>query len=312
MDLLAAFRTFIRISETGSFSAVAREVGATQPAISRQIAALEEHLGARLLQRSTRSLTLTEDGRELLARARHIIEAAEEAEAAIGRRHDTPTGLVRLGCPAVFGRTYIVPNLQALLTRYPGLTIDLIVGDDVVDMIQEGLDLSIRVGEITDAALVARQVGSTFSLPVASAEYLAAHGEPEHPEDLARHACIVFTRVANPTEWTFTSEDGEVTVPVAGRLRTNSIEAGPGQCTGGARHRPRAVVDDAQPTARRRSQTSIASVEVAKPADFGCLPVPEVSRAPDPGCDRFFGPGVSSRRSDLRVWRIETLRLASP
>lgn len=225
MDLLAAFRTFIRISETGSFSAVAREVGATQPAISRQIAALEEHLGARLLQRSTRSLTLTEDGRELLARARHIIEAAEEAEAAIGRRHDTPTGLVRLGCPAVFGRTYIVPNLQALLTRYPGLTIDLIVGDDVVDMIQEGLDLSIRVGEITDAALVARQVGSTFSLPVASAEYLAAHGEPEHPEDLARHACIVFTRVANPTEWTFTSEDGEVTVPVAGRLRTNSIEA---------------------------------------------------------------------------------------
>src|SRR5947209_19670526 len=101
MDLLAAFRTFARIAETGSFSAVAREVGATQPAISRQLAGLEEHLGARLFQRSTRSLALTEDGRALLTHVHHVIQAVEETEAAIGRRRSSPAGLVRLGCPSV-------------------------------------------------------------------------------------------------------------------------------------------------------------------------------------------------------------------
>src|SRR5271168_5293861 len=111
MDLLAAFRTFIRIAETGSFSAVAREVGATQPAISRQIATLEEHLGARLLQRSTRSLRLTEDGTDLLAHARRVIEAVEETEAAIGRRRQSPAGLVRLGTSSAFSKRFIAPRI---------------------------------------------------------------------------------------------------------------------------------------------------------------------------------------------------------
>ncbi len=225
VDLFAAFRTFVRISETGSFSAVAREAGATQPAISRQLASLEQHLGARLFQRSTRSLTLTEDGRDLLGHVRHVIEAVEETEAAIGRRRSSPAGLVRLGCPSVFGRLYIAPRIGLLLERYPELAVELAITDDVVDMVQEGLDLSVRVGEVGDASLVARRIGTTTASLVASVEYLERHGEPSHPKQLAEHACIIFTRVSDPETWVFNGPDGTETVRVGGRFRTNGIEA---------------------------------------------------------------------------------------
>jgi DNA-binding transcriptional LysR family regulator len=225
LDLLSAFRTFVRITETGSFSAVAREMNATQPAVSRQVAALETHLSVRLFQRSTRSLTLTEDGRDLLSHARTVIEAVDEAEAAVGRRRNSPSGLVRLGAPIVFGRTYIVPHLSSLLERYPDITLELVAGDDVVDMIHDRLDVAIRVGEIDDPTLVARKLGSTVAMPIASAAYLEAHGEPETPADLAAHDCIVFTRSVTPGEWSFSGPDGNVTVSVSGRFRSNSIEA---------------------------------------------------------------------------------------
>ena len=225
MDLLATLRTFVRITETGSFSAVAREVGATQPAISRQVAQLEEHLGVRLFQRSTRSLTLTEDGRDLLGHARLVLETVAETEAAIGRRRGSATGLVRLGCPTVFGRVYVAPRIGALLQRHPDLSIELCIADDVVDMVQQGLDLAIRVGEIADTSLIARRIGSTTAVTVASVDYLAERGEPTHPSDLARHECIVFTRVETPEEWLFEGDGGSVSVTVSGRFRSNGIEA---------------------------------------------------------------------------------------
>lgn len=225
MDLLAALRIFMRIAETGSFSAVAREMGATQPAVSRQIAALEDHLGARLFQRSTRSLTQTEDGRDLMPHARAVIEAVEATEAAIGRRRVSPAGLVRLGCPSVFGRLYVAPRLHTLLTRYPDMSVDLAMSDTVVDMVQEGLDLSIRVGEVQDGNLVARRIGSTTAIAVASEAYLARAGEPMHPTDLAQHECIIFSRIPQPEVWNFDGPDGKFAVPVVGRLRTNAIEA---------------------------------------------------------------------------------------
>lgn len=225
MDLLASFRVFIRIAETGSFSSVARELGATQPAVSRQVAALETHLGVRLFQRSTRSLTLTEDGRDLLVHARLVVEAVEETEAAIGRRRTSPSGTVKLGCPGAFGKLYVAPRIYRLLSRYQDLSVDLSMTDTVVDMVQDGLDLSIRVGEVADASLVARRIGSTTAVAVASAAYLEEHGEPAHPSDLAGHECIVFTRTPTPDTWNFTGEDGAIAVPVRGRLRTNGIEA---------------------------------------------------------------------------------------
>lgn len=225
MDLLAAFRSFIRITELGSLSAVARETGATQPAISRQLAALEGHLGVRLIQRSTRSLTMTEDGRDLLNHARLVVEAVEEAEAVIGQRRGSPSGLVRLGCPSVFGRTYIVPHLGSMLTRYPGLSVELVVSDNVSDLIQEGLDVAIRAGDITDVSLVARRLGTVSTVPVASVAYLDQHGEPAHPSELANHQCIVFTRSQRPGEWQLSGPEGPITVHVTGRFRSNHIDS---------------------------------------------------------------------------------------
>ncbi len=225
MDLLAAFRVFIRISETGSFSAVAREAGTTQPAVSRQIAALEDHLSARLLQRSTRGLTLTEDGRELLPHARLVVEAVEESEAAVGRGRAAPAGLVHLGCPGVFGRLYVAPRLPRLLERYPQMSIDLAMSDSVVDMVQEGLDLSIRVGDVSDPTLITRRIGVTSAIPVASHEYLSRHPEPQHPSELSHHECILFNRLPNADQWHFVGAEGPMTVRVSGRMRTNDIEA---------------------------------------------------------------------------------------
>lgn len=234
MDLVAVFRTFVRITETGSFSAVAREMGATQPAISRQIAQLEEHLGARLFQRSTRSLTLTADGRDLLEHARQVLDAVAQTEAAIGKRKSSPSGLVRLGCAGSFARLYVAPRIGRLLARYPDLSVEVCASDDVVDMVQAGLDLTIRVGDVTDGALVARRVGTALASVVASAAYLDLRGEPSHPSHLAEHDCVLFTRLADPELWTFSGSQGEVSVRVAGRLRTDSIEAAAAMVVAGA------------------------------------------------------------------------------
>lgn len=225
MDFLAAIRAFTRVSESGSFSAVARQMGTTQPAVSRLIAALEDHLGARLLQRTTRSLTLTEDGRDLLTHAARIIEEVEETEAAIGRRGATPSGLVRIGAPASFGRLYLAPRMGALLDRYPELQIELSMSDAVIDLVHDGLDMAVRVGEVSDGTLISRQLGSFPRVAVASAAYLDRHGEPSHPSELAEHNCIIFTRRSGSADWSFDGPDGLVTVHVSGRFRTDSSEA---------------------------------------------------------------------------------------
>ncbi len=225
IDLIAAFRVFVRVSETGSFSAVAREMGGTQPAVSRQVAQLEEHLGARLFQRTTRSLALTADGRDLLVHARHVLAAVEETEAAVGRRKLSPGGLVRLGCPSAFGRLTIAPRLGRLLDRHPELVVELCVADDIVDMVQSGLDLAIRVGDVADASLVARRIGAAVSDTVAAESYLERHGEPTHPADLANHECVLFTRSSEAAHWTFHGAGGPISILVKGRLRSDGIES---------------------------------------------------------------------------------------
>ena len=203
MDVVAAFRVFVRVAEAQSFSAVAREMGTTQPAVSRQIAALEEHLGARLIQRTTRSLAITEDGRDLLGHARRVLDSVEAAEASVGRRHTMPGGLVRLGSSSTFGRLYIAPRMTRLLERYPELAIELRMSDGLSDLVAEGIDVAIRVGEIQDSSLVARKIGSSRRIAVASAQCIADHGEPSHPSDLAGLPCVIFTGSATPGEWRF-------------------------------------------------------------------------------------------------------------
>jgi DNA-binding transcriptional LysR family regulator len=225
MDLLAAFRVYVRVAEARSFSSVARELGTTQPAISRQVAALEEHLGARLLQRTTRSLALTEDGRDLLDHARRVLDTVEEAEASVGRRHAAPSGLVRLATPAAFGRLHVAPRINRLLERYPELSIELFMSDGMVDLVADGIDVAIRASNVVDSSLIARKIGSTRRITVASEQCITEHGVPEHPSDLARLPCLIFTARPAPNEWQFDGPEGSVTVTVNGRFRTNNSEA---------------------------------------------------------------------------------------
>ncbi len=223
MDLLAALKTFVSVSETGSFSAVARHENASQSAITRRIAELEAHFGVRLLHRTTRRLTLAPDGEELLVHARQVISAQAEMEDALGSHRTAPVGLVRLGTPVGFG-TYVAGHLPRLLEEHPGLSVELVMADSVTDMIEARLDVAVRARLPEDSTLIVRQIAEIGWLVVASPAYLAAHGTPQRPEDLIEHDCLLHTSSRGGT-WRFTGEDGPMEVPVRGRLSVNVLGA---------------------------------------------------------------------------------------
>jgi DNA-binding transcriptional LysR family regulator len=225
-DTISLFRAFVRVVEAGSFTRVAQEQNSSQPTISRQVAALEEHLGTRLFTRTTRKLTLTDDGRGFYERARLAIEAVSEAEDAVGRRRSRPSGALRLAMPVVFGRLRVIPHLKEFLARYPEITIDLLMNDAYADLVEEGIDLAIRSGEVTDAALIARKIGVTRRVVVAAPSYLRGKTLPTRPGDLAAHGCIAYTGVAAGVHWRFEGPgpDGAVSVEVKGPVRTRNSE----------------------------------------------------------------------------------------
>ena len=225
LDLLSGMKLFVRVAETGGFSSVARELTSTQPTVSRTVAALEAYLGVRLLNRSSRAVTLTEDGRAFYAKAMRALESITEAEACVGRRHGQPTGSLRLGAPMAFGRLHVAPRMPAFLALYPEVEVDLAMNDAFVDLVGEGLDLVIRVGMLADPSLIARRIGTTRRVTVASAEYLGRRGRPMTPADLRQHDCVVYTRLATGNRWHFGGPDGPISVDVRGRLRADNSEA---------------------------------------------------------------------------------------
>lgn len=225
MDILAAMQVYVRVVETGSFSAVARETGSTQPTISRLVAQLEDHLGARLLQRTTRTLAVTDEGRQYYHHARQALLSVSEAESAVGRRRAEPSGLVRIATPVAFSRLHVLHRLPRLMERYPKLEIDLVMHDANADLVGEGIDLALRIGEIDDPALVARRIGTTRLAVTATRDYLDRHGRPQQPDDLRGHDCIVYTRLASGNVWHFDGPRGAQSVPVRGRLQFNNSEA---------------------------------------------------------------------------------------
>lgn len=225
MDLVGPMQTFVRVVDAGSFTSAANQMNTTQPTISRQIAALEDHLGARLLTRTTRRLTLTDDGRVFYEQALRALEALGEAENAIGRRRSKPSGMLRMAAPPVFGRLHIVPRLPAFLGRYPDVTVDLIMSDTFTDLAEQGVDLAIRVGEISDPTLIAKRIGLVRRVTVATPAYLRIHGTPRTPADLAEHDCIVYTRLTTGNQWVFESDSGPLVVDVKGRYRADNSEA---------------------------------------------------------------------------------------
>jgi LysR family transcriptional regulator for bpeEF and oprC len=217
MDRLLAMQCLARAVETGSFSAVARELGTSQPNVSRHIAALERHLATRLLHRSTRKLTLTPEGERYYPEARRVLDAVAEAESTV-RGDDTPRGLLRVACPASLGRSHMLPLMKTLLERYPEMQIDLQISDRFIDLVEEGVDLAIRIGTLKDSALRARRIGTSERVCVASSTYLAQRGTPFVPEDLRNHECVVYTLLSSGSNWSF--KDSEV--PVQGRFKVNT------------------------------------------------------------------------------------------
>lgn len=225
MDRLEAMRLFVRVVETESFTAVARETGQGQPSISKRIGQLEEHLGVRLLNRTTRMLSLTDDGHSYYDHCRRILDDVDEAEAQVGRRRIAPSGMVKLAVPVVFGRLHVVPRLKRFLELYPQVTVELVMNDRFADLVEEAIDVSVRIGNLADTTLVGRRVGETTRLTVAAPSYFESHGKPHHPSELAQHNCLVYTPLATGDEWHFEGPEGPIRVKVTGNFRANNSEA---------------------------------------------------------------------------------------
>lgn len=221
MDLINGLHAFLRVVETGSFSAVARETNASQSAVTRQVAQLEEHFGVRLLHRTTRKLSLTDEGQDLVVRARHLLEEAEDLEDTFGRNGGSPIGLVRVGVP-VGAALLLVSDFAALLTRHPGLAVELVVSETADDLVAERLDVALRFDQPADNSLVSRALATVGSTAVAAPAYLDRHGAPEHPSDLLKHTCIIQDIGPDSTHWAFSGPEGAVEVEVTGAFRSNN------------------------------------------------------------------------------------------
>jgi DNA-binding transcriptional LysR family regulator len=221
MDLINGLHTFVRVVETGSFSAVARESNTSQSAVTRQVAQLEEHFGVRLFHRTTRKLSLTDEGQDLVAKAHSLLEQAEDLEDTFGKNGASPMGLVRIGVP-VGAAILLVSDFATLLRRHPGLSVELIVSEQMDDLITERLDLALRFGQSADTSLVSRAVATLGSSPVAAPAYLEQYGAPDHPSDLAKHTCIIHDMGADSTHWLFTGPEGSVDIEVTSSFRSNN------------------------------------------------------------------------------------------
>ena len=222
MDLLGALSVLVRVVETGSFSAVARERELSQAAVARQIAQLEDHFGVRLLHRTTRKLSLTDDGQMLLGLTRPVLDGVDGIEAALGRQRASPVGLVRVGV-TVTGSRFLAQRLPTLLADHPGLKVELVVSDRFGDMIEDRLDLAMRMGEVTDASLVVRRSGAAPSVVVAAPSYIERNGKPSTPADLASHTCIVHDVGPGSNVWTFVTSDGSQQFHVSGGFLANDV-----------------------------------------------------------------------------------------
>jgi DNA-binding transcriptional LysR family regulator len=222
---LLAYTAFARAYELGSFSAVGRELGLTQSTISKHIAALERELRVQLFARTTRKLNPTPEALRLYEGVQHLLEAADAIQSAIGGARAVPSGLLRVTLPDSYGRAVVMPLVAQFLAAHPRVRLDVRLTDQAVDLIEEGVELGVRIGDLSSSTLIARPLGIAEHLVVATPEYLAAHGEPRHPGDLLQHNCIVYTGAARGHRWVFDSDQGRQTVEVPSTLGLNSADA---------------------------------------------------------------------------------------
>jgi DNA-binding transcriptional LysR family regulator len=225
MDRIDAMQAFVAVADLQGFAPAARKLGLSPSGVTRLIAALEERLGARLLQRTTRQVTLTDVGARYLARARRILADVEEAESSAEGERTKPGGRLVVSAPNGFGRLHVSPVVSAYLKRYPEVAVDLRLSDRMVNLVEEGVDLAVRIGHLPDSTLVARHVGEMRRIVVASKDYLKRRGEPKTPEAIPSHDTVQFGAMTAEPEWRFASDGREIRVSSAPRLATNSADA---------------------------------------------------------------------------------------
>ncbi|SDT39327.1 LysR family transcriptional regulator [Bradyrhizobium canariense] len=225
MDRIDAMQAFVAVADVKGFAPAARKLGLSPSGVTRLIAALEDRLGARLLQRTTRKVALTDVGTRYLERVRRILADVEEAEGSAEGERTRPGGRLVVSAPLGFGRLHVSPVMSAYLKRYPEVTGELRLSDRMINLVEDGVDLAVRIGHLPDSSLVARQVGEMRRIVVASNGYLQEHGEPKTPEAINSHQTIQFGAMAIPPDWRFVRDGREVRVNVTPRFVTNSADA---------------------------------------------------------------------------------------
>lgn len=233
MDKLRAMTAFVQIVDKGSLTAAAASLDTSLPSVVRTLAALERHLGARLLNRTTRRIHLTDEGAQYLERARAVISEIQEAEAALNLRQAEPTGRLVITAPVVFGRSYLTPIVNDFVRRYPQVNVDLLLVDRYTNLVEEGIDVAVRVARLSDSSLVAIPVGQARRVTCASARYLREHGTPRTPEDVAKHRCVRYTGLDSQNEWHFRVGRRDVAIPVTSVISCNEIDSALQACREG-------------------------------------------------------------------------------
>ncbi|UCP12330.1 MULTISPECIES: LysR family transcriptional regulator [Pseudomonas] len=225
VDKLNAMAIFVRVVERGSFSAVAREMQTSQPTISKVLKALETGLGGKLIARSTRQLSLTDEGQRYYNECRQILAAVDAAEHSFQSGKERIAGHLRIGSSVSFGRLQIAPRLAQFLERHPGIEIDLQLSDQNQDLVSEGLDVTFRIGELNDSGLIARHIGTTHRVTVAAPAYLKKHGRPHTPAELGGHNCLQFNLLNSQNLWVFEKNNRRHEVRIKGNAQSNNSEA---------------------------------------------------------------------------------------
>ncbi|GAC1330197.1 MAG: LysR family transcriptional regulator [Collimonas sp.] len=222
MNLFEAMKVFVKVTETGSLSGAARILNLSNPSVTRHIADLEEYLGARLLNRSTRRLSLTDTGSAYLERCKQVLADLEQATLAAGMHAANPSGVLRINAPVSFSVNHLGVLLPLYAQRYPNVELDVTLSDRIVDLVEEGFDLAIRIGRLQNSSLVMRKLAPAHVLTCAAPAYLAQHGMPQHPDDLARHTCLTYAYTLPDNEWRL-QRDGKIhTVRISGGLHCNN------------------------------------------------------------------------------------------
>ena len=266
MDRLEAMEYFVAAVEAGSFSAAGRQLNVPLPTISRKVADLETHLNTQLLVRSTRKLAMTEAGVSYLAACKLILDQVDEAESQAAGEYSVPRGTLTITAPIVFGRLHVVPVVNEFLAKFPQINIYLTLSDHTLDLVDEHIDLAVRMGVLSESTLVATQVGDIRRVVCGSPAYFSAHGTPKTPDDLAKHMCVTYTALAAGMTWFFNPRDGKPSRAVRPlcRLKINTAEAAIDAAIAGV------------------GVTNVLSYQIARPVSEGKLSVILQGFEPEP------------------------------